>query len=168
MALIILVFTIAGRRYKKNPNKAPHGIQNMIESVVVFIRDDIVSPNVNSESAARYLLPYHIGLFTFILLMNLLGLMPGGHTATGAIAVTGALAITAYFVINITAIKESGIGAWFKHLLGGAPWPLAPILVPIEIISMFVKPFALTIRLFANMTAGHVVLYSLVDCPSGI
>jgi F-type H+-transporting ATPase subunit a len=94
--------------------------------------------------------------------MNLLGLVPGGHTATGALGVTGALALTALIIINATAIREIGIGNWFKHLLGGAPIWLAPIMIPIEIISMFTKPFALTIRLFANMTAGHVVLLSLV------
>jgi F-type H+-transporting ATPase subunit a len=162
MFILLVAFFFVGRKYKKNPKKAPSGFQNMIEVLVVFIRDEIVRPNVNSDAAARYLLPYHIGLFFFILTLNLFGLMPGGHTATGALAVTGALAITAYFVINITAIKEAGLGSWLKHLLGGAPVWLAPIMIPIEIISMFVKPFALTIRLFANMTAGHVVLYSLV------
>ncbi len=162
MFILLLMFGVVGKKYKKNPQKAPSGFQNMLEVIIVFLRDEVVRPNVNSEKAAKYLFPYFIGLFFFILVLNLLGLVPGGHTATGAIAVTGALAIVAYFVINITAIREAGIKSWFKHLLGGAPWPLAFIMVPIEIISMFVKPFALTIRLFANMTAGHVVLYSLV------
>ncbi|MFC2131798.1 F0F1 ATP synthase subunit A [Bacteroidota bacterium] len=162
MLIILVVFGIVGRKFKKNPTKAPHGIQNAIEAMVVFVRDDIVRPNCGSEKAAKGLLPYFIGLFFFIFVMNILGLVPGGHTATGALAVTGALAIVAYFVINITAIREAGIGSWLKHLLGGAPIWLSPIMIPIEIISMFVKPFALTIRLFANMTAGHVVLLSLV------
>jgi F-type H+-transporting ATPase subunit a len=162
MLLVLSVFGMVGRKYKKNPTKAPHGLQNAVEFLVTFVRDDIVRPNCNSDRAAKYLLPYFIGLFFFIFSMNLLGLVPGGHTATGALAVTAALAIVAYFVINITAMREAGVGAWFKHLLGGAPIWLAPIMIPIEIISMFVKPFALTIRLFANMTAGHVVLLSLV------
>ncbi len=162
MAILIIIFAIAGKKYKKNPKKAPHGLQNAIETIVIFIRDEIVRPNCKTERASKTLLPYFIGLFFFIFTMNLLGLFPGGHTATGALAVTGALAITAYFVINITAMVESGVGTWFKHLLGGAPWWLSFIMIPIEIISMFVKPFALTIRLFANMTAGHVVLFSLV------
>jgi len=162
MAILIVIFAIVGKKYRKNPNKAPRGIQNAIETMVVFIRDEIVRPNCKTERASKTLLPYFIGLFFFIFMMNLLGLFPGGHTSTGALAVTGALAITAYFVINITAIVETGIGAWFKHLLGGAPWWLSFIMIPIEIISMFVKPFALTIRLFANMTAGHIVLFSLV------
>ena len=162
MLLILVLFGLAARKYKKNPGKAPKGIQNVVEAAVVFVREDIVKPNCRTERATKGLLPYFIGLFFFIFAMNLLGLVPGGHTATGALAVTGALAIVAYFVINITAIREAGIGAWFKHLLGGAPIALSIIMVPIEIISMFVKPFALTIRLFANMTAGHVVLLSLV------
>ena len=94
--------------------------------------------------------------------MNLIGLIPGGHTATGSLAVTAALAICAFFVINVTQIKDVGVKAYLKHLLGGAPIALAPIMIPIEILSMFTKPFALTVRLFANMTAGHVVLLSLV------
>lgn len=162
MALLLIVFAIVGKRYRKNPKKAPHGIQNVVEAVSLFVRDEIVNPNCGTQRAAKALLPYFIGLFFFILAMNLFGLVPGGHTATGSIAVTGALAVVAYFVINITAMVESGVGTWFKHLLGGAPIWLAPIMIPIEIISMFVKPFALCIRLFANMTAGHVVLFSLV------
>lgn len=162
MLIVLVIFGIVGRKYKKNPKREPKGLQNAMEAMVLFVRDDVVKPNIPSERAVRNLFPYFVGLFFFILPMNLLGLMPGGHTATGALAVTGALAITAFFVINITAMREAGVGAWFKHLLGGAPWWLFPIMVPIEIISMFVKPFALTIRLFANMTAGHVVLFSLV------
>lgn len=162
MFIVLLIFGIVGRRYKKNPTKAPHGIQNVIESVVLFIRDQVVGPNIRSEQIKNSLIHYFLALFFFILTMNLLGLVPGGHTATGALGVTGALALTALIIINATAIKQIGLGNWFKHLLGGAPFWLAPIMVPIEIISMFTKPFALTIRLFANMTAGHVVLLSLV------
>jgi|DewCreStandDraft_4_1066084.scaffolds.fasta_scaffold00054_27 F-type H+-transporting ATPase subunit a len=162
MFIILFIFGIAGRRYKKNPTKAPRGIQNVVESVVLFIRDQVVGPNIGGDHIRDRLIHYFLALFFFILTMNLLGLIPGGHTATGALGVTGALAMTALIIINITAIKEIGIKNWFKHLLGGAPVWLAPIMVPIEIISMFTKPFALTIRLFANMTAGHVVLLSLV------
>ncbi|MDX9791027.1 MAG: F0F1 ATP synthase subunit A [Candidatus Kapaibacterium sp.] len=148
--------------YKKNPGKAPKGLQNAIETVILYVRDEIVRPNIPSRKAADFLLPYFMSLFFFILAMNLLGLIPGAHTPTGAIAVTATLAVTAFFVINITAMKVSGVGAWFHHLLGGAPWWLAFIMVPIEIIGLLVKPFALTIRLFANMTAGHVILLSLL------
>jgi F-type H+-transporting ATPase subunit a len=159
--LVLFVFAIVGRKYK-NAKKAPSGFQNLMETLIIYVRDEIVGPNLPSKKVTNRLLPYFLGLFFFILFMNLIGLVPGGHTATGAVGTTAALAITAFFVINMTAMREAGVGAWFKHLLGGAPWWLSFIMVPIEIISMFVKPFALTIRLFANMTAGHVVLLSLV------
>ncbi|MFP4543637.1 MAG: F0F1 ATP synthase subunit A [Bacteroidota bacterium] len=164
IAIIILafVFNKASKRYKKEPGTAPKGFQNMIESVIVYVRDQIVNPNISSHGAAQRLLPYFIALFFFILVMNLLGLIPGGHTATGALGTTFGLALTAFIVIQITAIREIGLGGWFHHLLGGAPWWLFFIMIPIEIIGMFVKPFALTIRLFANMTAGHVILFALV------
>lgn len=164
VAAILLVFImgVIGRKYKKNPKKAPKGIQNVFESIYYFIKDEVVAPNIPSKKAVHRLMPYFFGLFLYILTLNLFGLMPGGHTATGSIAVTAALSIIAFIVIQWTAIKESGIGAWFHHLLGGAPWYLALIMVPIEIVGLFVKPFALTIRLFANMTAGHVVLFALL------
>jgi F-type H+-transporting ATPase subunit a len=156
------IFKTVSSKYKKNEGKAPKGFQNAIETIVVYVRDEIVRPNIPSRKAADGLMPYFMSLFFFILTMNLMGLLPGAHTPTGAIAVTATLAITAFFVINITAMKVSGVGAWFHHLLGGAPWWLAFIMVPIEIIGLLVKPFALTIRLFANMTAGHVILLSLL------
>ncbi|MFN3194644.1 MAG: F0F1 ATP synthase subunit A [Chlorobiota bacterium] len=158
--LAIVMFTVS-KKAKKSNNSAPKGIHNVIESIIVFIRDDVVSPNIAGKAADR-LLPYFFVLFLFILVMNLLGLLPGGHTATATVGVTAALAITAFIVINYTAIRESGIKAWLHHLLGGAPVWLAPLMVPIEIASMFIKPFSLTIRLFANMVAGHTVLFSLI------
>lgn len=158
--LISLFFTVS-KKAKKSGNNAPRGIHNLFESIVVFIRDDVVRPNVSGQAAVR-LLPYFLTLFLFILVLNLIGLLPGGHTATGTIGVTAALSIIAFFVINYTAIRESGIKAWFHHLLGGAPIWLAPLMIPIEIASMFIKPFSLTIRLFANMVAGHTVLFSLM------
>lgn len=162
MIVLIIIFARVGGKYKKNPKKAPTGLQNMIEMLFVFVRDDMVLPNVGSKQLSNRLLPYFIALFFFILIINLMGLIPGAHTATGSVGTCAGLALTALVVINVTAIKEIGIGAYLKHLLGGAPLWMAPIMVPIEILSMFIKPFALTIRLFANMTAGHVVLLSLV------
>jgi len=164
IAIIVLavIFNRVFAKYKKNPGKAPQGFQNAIESIVIYVRDEMVRPNIPSRMVADFLLPYFMALFFFIWALNLIGLLPGGHTATGAIGVTAGLAIVAFLVINITAMKVSGVGAWFKHLLGGAPVWLAPIMIPIEIVGLLVKPFALTIRLFANMTAGHVVLFSLI------
>jgi len=162
IVLVLFAFIKVARKYKKEPTKAPRGFQNMMEIFVLFIRDEIVRPNIPSLKAANRLLPYFLGLFFFILVMNLLGLVPGGFSPTGSLAVTGALAITAFLVVNITAISVSGIKAWFHHLLGGAPWPLFFLMVPIEIAGMFIKPFALTIRLFANMTAGSAVILTFL------
>jgi F-type H+-transporting ATPase subunit a len=164
IAMILLFFIVrsVAAKYKKNPLKAPSGLQNAIEALVLYVRDEVIYPNIPSRAAADRLMPYFLTLFFFIAGSNLIGLFPGAHATTGAVGVTAALAITAFFVVNYTAMKESGVGAWFHHLLGGAPAFLAPIMIPIEIIGLFTKPFALTIRLFANMTAGHVVLLSLV------
>jgi F-type H+-transporting ATPase subunit a len=162
IVIVLVAFFFGARRYKKNQNEAPKGIQNLLEATIIFLRDKVIEPNIGGKHISDRLLPYFIGLFFFILLINLFGLIPGGHTATGALGTTAGLALTALVVINWTAIREIGIGNWFKHLLGGAPWWLSFIMVPIEIISLFTKPFALTVRLFANMTAGHVVLLSLV------
>jgi len=162
MLILVVGFVSVAGKYKKNPKKAPSGLQNIVESLVLFVRDDIVKPNIPTKRASNYLLPYFLTLFSFILVMNVLGLIPFGHTATGTVAVAAGLAITAFIVIQFSAIRESGIGAWFHHLLGGAPWWLFPLMVPIEILSLFIKPFALTIRLFANMTAGHIILFALL------
>jgi len=162
MIILFIFFKKASNAYKRKPNSAPRGIQNMFEVLVTYIRDEIVVPNIPSKNAVYRLLPYFVTLFFFILGLNLIGLIPGGHTATSSLGVTAALAVTAFIVINITSIKEAGLVNYFKHLLGGAPPWLFFIMIPIEILSMFIKPFALTIRLFANMTAGHVVLFALL------
>lgn len=158
--VIIAFFKISGK-YKKEPKKAPSGFQNLMESLILFIREDVVKPNLDPKTT-KMLLPYFITLFFFILAVNLLGMVPGGHASTGALGTTSALAIIAFFVINIVAIIRTGIGHWLAHLLGGAPVWLAPLMVPLEIMGMLVKPFALAMRLFANMVAGHVVLYILI------
>lgn len=160
--LLTIVFGIVRGRYKKSPLAAPRGLQNLVESMVVYVRDQIVRPNVGTSKRTTRLMPFMIGLFFFILILNLISLLPGCHAATGALPVTMALAICTFFVVNFVAIKDAGIGSWFKHLLGGAPVYISPIMVPIEIVGLITKPFALMIRLFANMTAGHIVLMSLV------
>lgn len=162
MLVVLTLFFVAGRRYRRDPLAPPRGIQNALEAIVVYIRDEVVRPNLRSERLVRRFMPYFVGLFTFILVLNLIGLLPGMHTATGAIGTTAALAITAFLVINGLAIGEIGIKGWLHHLLGGAPVYLAPIMVPIEILGLFTKPFALTVRLFANMSAGHIILLSLI------
>ena len=162
LVLVAFVFIFSARKYKKNENKAPRGLQNMIEAGIIFVRDDIIGSNIPNQEVSKKFLPYFVVLFFFILFMNLSGLLPAGHTATGSLAVTAALSFISLIVINGVQIKDIGLGSYLKHLLGGAPIWLAPIMIPIEILSIFTKPFALTVRLFANMTAGHVVLLSLV------
>jgi F-type H+-transporting ATPase subunit a len=109
----------------------------------------------------RYL-PYLLTTMVFILLMNLLGTIPYGSTPTGNVSVTAGLAVVAFIMIQIAAIRAQGFGHYLAHLTGGVHWALWPIMLPIEILGLFTKPFALCIRLFANMTGGHLVIVSLL------
>jgi F-type H+-transporting ATPase subunit a len=161
LLLLGLAFWKAGKHYKKNPLRAPKGFTAMIEMVIAFVKNDIVKPNIG-EKLTNKLLPYFLGIFFFIITMNLLGLLPGGHAPTGNLSVTAALAITAFCMIQGVSIWQIGFKNWLKHLTGGAPIYLAPIMIPIELIGLFTKPFALTIRLFANMTAGHIIILCLL------
>lgn len=155
----------------------------MIEVVVLALRDFVIRPQLGADT--NRFLPYLLTLFFFILYNNLVGLMPlldlwellysilgihhsplakpwVGGTATANIAVTGALAFIAFLVIHISAVRKIGVGAWLKHLTADAPWYIWPIMIPVEIMGTFIKPFALAVRLFANMTAGHTLLATLL------
>ncbi len=156
--LLCLLAVYVARRYKKS--LVPSGVANAFEAVVLFIRDEVAVPNMG-PGGLKYL-PYLLTTFFFILIMNLIGLVPFGATATGNIAVTGGLAVIAFVMIQVAAIRAQGLGHYLAHLTGGAPWFLWPIMIPIEILGLFTKPFALTIRLFANMTGGHIVILSLL------
>lgn len=160
MVLMAAIFIPMARKYKKNGVKPLKGFFNAVESIVVYVRDEVVLPNVGEDG--RKLLPIFLTFFFFILVMNLIGLVPGGHSATGSLNVTAGLAIVAFFVIQLGAISKIGIGGWLKHLTGGVPWWLWMIMIPVEVLGLFTKPFALCVRLFANMTAGHVILLSLI------
>lgn len=164
ISMLIIFFAVikVGSRVKKNALAAPRGLHNIFEMAYLFIKDQIVMPNIGKPQVGESLMPYFFTLFFFIFTINLVALLPGMHASTGALGVTVTLALIAFFVINITTMRQIGLGNWLKHLTGGAPWWLTPIMVPIEIISLFTKPFALTIRLFANMTAGHIVILSFV------
>jgi F-type H+-transporting ATPase subunit a len=156
--LLLLVAGIyAARSYKKS--LVPKGFVNLIELIIVFLRDEVILPNMG-PGGLRYM-PYLLTTFFYILIMNLAGLVPYGATATGNIMVTAGLAIIAFFMIQISAIKAQGLKHYLAHLTGGAPWFLWLIMVPIEILGLFTKPFALCMRLFANMTGGHIVILSL-------
>ncbi|MBI4534769.1 MAG: F0F1 ATP synthase subunit A [Ignavibacteriae bacterium] len=156
-ALLIMLATLAARSNRKN--RVPKGWGNLMELFVVFVRDEIVVPNMGT-AGVKYM-PYVLTTFFYILIMNLLGLIPYGSSATANISVTGGLALIAFIMIQVAAIKSQGIAHYLAHLTGGVPWPLWPIMIPIEILGLFTKPFALCIRLFANMTGGHLVIVSL-------
>jgi F-type H+-transporting ATPase subunit a len=155
--LLILMFSLSFRKRKV----VPTGFANMLEMVVIFIKEEIVEPNLGEE-AKRYL-PYLLTTFFFILANNLIGLVPFSATATGNISVTCGLAVLAFFMIQYGGIRHYGFFRhWRNYIPSGMPVWLLPIMIPVELMGMFIKPVALCIRLFANMTAGHVVILSLL------
>ncbi|WP_209332285.1 F0F1 ATP synthase subunit A [Lunatimonas salinarum] len=164
VAMLFLVLGIslylllsASKHYKNNPNKAPKGIASFVEPIVIFVRDEIAIPNIGPKY--KKFTPYLLTLFFFIWIGNLLGLMPGAANLTGNIAVTVTLAIITFLVTNLNGNK-----AYWKHVVAtpGVPLPLLLIIVPVEIIGLFTKPFALTVRLFVAITAGHIVILSFI------
>lgn len=160
MILMMLAFIPMAKKYARRGARPLGGFAGALESIVVYVRDQIVLPNTGKDG--NKLMPIFLTIFFFILTMNLLGLVPGGHSATGSLNVTAGLAIVAFFLIQIASIMKIGFGAYLKHLTGGVHWALWPIMVPVEILGLFTKPFALCMRLFANMTAGHIILLSLI------
>jgi F-type H+-transporting ATPase subunit a len=160
-ALLLTVFSVVGGQYKNlTPRNAPKGLANAMEALVEFIRFDVAKSNIGHGYEKH--LPYLLTVFFFILFCNLLGLVPYGATATGNVNVTLTLSIFTFFVTQIAAFKAHGVKGYLQHLTAGTHWSLWIIMVPIEIIGQFTKPFALTIRLFANMTAGHIIILSLI------
>ena len=167
--------TIATKKYRNNINAKPTGIAHLYEILMDFINKEIVYPNIG-EKYAKTWTPVAMTFFTFILTCNLLGLVPffefikigggGGSTPTGNFSVTVAFAMITFFAIIIAGTKKHGlIGHWKNMVPSGVPAPVLIILIPIEIIGMFVKPFALTMRLGANMTAGHIGMVAIFALP---
>lgn len=133
---------------------------NCVESIFLFLRDEVVRPNVGEHHARAYL-PWFATFFFFILCCNLIGLCPPplGSTATGNISVTAALAILTFFSVQAAGMIEKGpLGYWVGLVPHGVAWWMWPLVFVIELVGLLTKPFALTVRLFANMTAGHVIL----------
>lgn len=169
-ALLVAVSMIAsGRAIRRRhlEGKAPRGFSGAIEAIVLFIRDDVVMGSIG-HGGERFA-PYILTLFFFILYCNLFGLVPWGSTATGDLAVTGGLAIISFFVIEISGFRALGPRGYLKTIVmippgmtGVGAALMALIMTPIEIIGKLVKPFALCLRLFANMTAGHFAILSLL------
>ncbi len=155
--ILILLFGSVSSGYAKNKGRAPKGLQSFMEPVIVFVRDEIARPNIG-PLYYKYL-PYLLTLFFFILINNLLGLLPGAANLTGNIAVTLVLAVITFFIVNFSGNKH-----YWMHLVKptGVPILLLPIMIPVEIVGLFMKPISLMIRLFANITAGHIVILSLL------
>lgn len=158
--LLVIVLRYAARR--RRPDEVPSGFAAAIEAVVEFIRNEIALPNMGERLGSLFT-PYLCTIFFFILACNLLGLIPYAATATGNVSVTGALASLTFILTQAMGIKANGLGGYLRHLTGGVHPAMWIIMVPVEILGLFTKPFALCIRLYANMTAGHVVILSLIS-----
>ncbi|OAV46110.1 F0F1 ATP synthase subunit A [Lewinella sp. 4G2] len=159
--LLIITFTVVARGYKDREGQAPSGFQGFMEPVFLFIRDEVAIPMIGKEHYARFL-PFIMSIFFFILFCNLLGLIPifpGSANITGNLAVTMGLAILVFIITNINGKKD-----YWQHVfwMPGVPIFVKPILAVVEILGLFIKPFSLMIRLFANITAGHIIILSLI------
>lgn len=159
-ALLLLLFVLG--THKDKNQLVPRGrLANALELLVLFVRDELAIKNIGPKEGPRYV-PYLLSVFFFILFVNLLGLFPWMATATGNIGVTVSLAMITFFFTQAASIRAAGFFGYLKHLTGGVHWTLWPIMIPVEILGLFTKPFALTMRLFANMLAGHVVIFFLL------
>ncbi|WP_296698758.1 F0F1 ATP synthase subunit A [Algoriphagus sp.] len=147
----------AANHYKKNGAVAPKGAAALIEPIVIFVRDEIAKNSIGPKY--KKFVPYLITLFLFIWFGNLLGLLPGASNMTGNIAVTMVLAVLTFIITNVNGNKD-----YWKHVFAtpGVPIPMLLIIVPVEIIGLFTKPFALMVRLFVAITAGHIVILGFI------
>mgnify|MGYP004701123767 FL=1 len=153
---MLLIFWRMSKSYEKN--KAPKGISKFLEPIILYIRDDIAIPNIGKKHYEKYM-SYLLTIFFFIWIINLLGLTPLGVNVTNNIAVAFALALLTYLITFFSGTK----GYW-KHIfwMPGVPTPMKIILAPIELLGTIIKPFSLMIRLYANITAGHIILMSII------
>ena len=153
-AIIILLFVFG---YKKD-KKVQSGLGNLLEVFVVFIRDEVVYPNMG-EKQGRKFLPLILTFFFFIVMLNLLGLIPGSATTTASFSFTVGIALITFFTYIIFGNKD-----FWKHIFAtpGVPFWLLPIMIPVEIIGLLTKPFALSVRLLANMNAGHIIIMAFL------
>jgi F-type H+-transporting ATPase subunit a len=158
LALLVWLMLSVTKRYREDRNgKAPTGMQNLMEVFVVFIRDEVAKPNLGHKYD-KYM-PYLLTTFFFILINNIVGLIPGTANVTGNIAFTLVLGVVAFIVILASSNKH-----YWSHIFNPpVPMGVKPIMVPVEVLAIFTKPFALIIRLFANMIAGHIIIICLIS-----
>lgn len=157
--IMFFVFMSIAKSYKRSPNEAPKGMQSLMEPIILFVRDEIAKPSVGP----RYekFLPYLLTIFFFIWTANMLGLIPfiGGFNVTGNIAVTLVLALFTFVITNVSGNKY-----YWKHIFApDIPIPLYILMIPIEIMGVFIKPIVLCARLFANITAGHIIILAFMS-----
>lgn len=154
--LMLLLFGGLAKSFRKGPIAS--GAGRFFEPIILFIRDEIARPNIGEKQYKKYL-PFLLTIFFFIWFLNLLGMTPLGVNVTGNIAVTLALALLTFVITQFSGNKN-----YWKHIfwMPGVPVPMKIVLAPIELLGVFIKPFALMIRLYANMMAGHVVLMSII------
>ncbi|MCC7303678.1 MAG: F0F1 ATP synthase subunit A [Bacteroidia bacterium] len=162
MILMILIFRAVAKGYVRNKGKAPTGIQSFFEPLIIFVRDDVARPNIGEKKYEKYM-PFLLTAFFFIWISNMMGLVPlipGGANVTGNISVTLVLACITFLITLF-----SSNGHYWRHILAmpGVPVPVLFILTPLEILGMFIRPLVLMLRLFANITAGHIVILSFVS-----
>ena len=152
-ALVLLVVLRIAARQKGD---VPRGLRNFFEPFILFMRNAVLLPNMGEAG-----LPYQsflLTIFCFILMSNLLGLVPGGATATANVSVTATLAIISALVTHVAGMRQNGVLHYLKSIVPPVPFWLWPLMLVVELIGMLAKPFALAIRLWANMNAGHIVL----------
>jgi F-type H+-transporting ATPase subunit a len=160
LGLLVWIMLYMAKKYRSGQGvkTAPKGIQNLIEPIITFVRDDVAKPNLGVKYKKYF--PYLLTVFFFILINNLVGLIPGSANVTGNIAFTMVLALISFIIIMLSTNKH-----YWGHIFNppGIPLFVKFILVPVEILGVFTKPFALMIRLFANMIAGHIIIICLVS-----
>ncbi|HLV60636.1 MAG TPA: F0F1 ATP synthase subunit A [Fredinandcohnia sp.] len=157
-AILVLVISLAARKRRL----VPRGFYSMVEVIVSFIRDELAVKNIGKEEADRWV-PFLATVFFFIFTLNLFGLLPYSATATGNISVTAGLALITFALTQYAGMRSQGVfGYWAGIVPHGVPVWLYPIMLPVELLGLLTKPFALAVRLFANMTAGGFVIYFLI------
>jgi F-type H+-transporting ATPase subunit a len=161
LSSLILVMVLGVAAAKNTKNKVPKGLGNLIESLIVFVRDDIVVANMGKDGLK--LLPFFLTIFFFILFANFIGLFPFMAQPTKNINVTAGLALVTFSVTQVMGMKKNGVVGYMKGLVPpGIPIFVMPIMIVVEFIGLFTKPFSLLIRLFANITAGTIIILSLI------
>lgn len=157
---LLLIFITAARRYRKSGTNLPSGIASFVEPLILFVRDEIAIPMIGEHKYKRYM-PYLLTVFFFIWINNIFGLIPffNGANLSGNIAFTAVLAMFTFLITTFSGNKN-----YWQHIfwMPGVPVPIKIFLIPIELIGVFVKPISLAIRLFANITAGHIIILSLI------